>query len=155
MNLAYVAGLVDADGSIGFTSSKSSIFVPRVTITNTNLELLEDIKATFGGNIQPLHGRKEKWKKAYYWQICNSTAVKFVAKIEKWLRIKQENAWLLFAWDFFRQNRKGKISNEDKDAMCLLNRQSKWLNFRGEGRPQISPIDEELKSFGYCDTNNK
>lgn len=152
MNLAYVAGLVDADGSIGFTSSKSSIFVPRVTITNTNLELLEQIKEFFGGNIQPLQGRKEKWKEAYYWQVCNSTAVKFVAKIEKWLRIKKENAWLLFAWDEIRPKSGKKRNQETIDAFNLLNNQSKWLNYRGLGRSEISPIDEELKSFGYSDT---
>jgi hypothetical protein len=148
MNLAYIAGLIDADGSIGFTKSKSSIFVPRVTITNTNLEILEDIRTAFGGNIQPLSCRKDGWKKAYYWQICNSTAVKFIAKVEKWLRIKQENAWLLYAWDFLRQIRKGRITEDDKQALHLLNQQSKWLNFRGEGRREISPVDEELQSMG-------
>jgi hypothetical protein len=147
MNLAYVAGLVDADGSIGFTSSKSSVFVPRVTITNTNLQLLEDIKKVFGGNIQNLHGRKHNWKQAYYWQICNSSAVDFVSQIEKWLRIKKENAWLLFAWDFIRPGRFNKMTEEIKDALHLLNDQSKWLNFRGCGRRDFSPIDKVLEQF--------
>lgn len=144
MNFAYIAGLVDADGSIGFTPSKSGLFVPRITITNTNLEILEEVKSFFGGNIQKLHYRKEKWKEAYYWQIQNSAAVEFVSKIEKWLRIKKENAWLLFAWDIIRPGLGYKRTQEINDAFHLLNKQSKWLNFRGVGRSEISPIDEEL-----------
>jgi hypothetical protein len=155
MNLAYLAGLIDADGSIGFTSSKTSLFVPRVTITNTNREILEDVKSFFGGNIQPLSNRKEKWKQAYYWQICNSSAVSFVSRIEKWLRIKKENAWLLYAWDAIRPKKGGKKTKEIIEAFHLLNDQSKWLNYRGIGRSEISPIDQELKSIGYSDTNSK
>jgi hypothetical protein len=147
MNLAYIAGLIDADGSIGFTSSKSGLFVPRIIITNTNLQILEDVKKVFGGNIQKLCSRKEKWKQAYYWQISNSSAVYFISKIEKWLRIKKENAWLLFAWDFIRPGRNKKRTPEIIDAFHLLNDQSKWLNFRGIGRDEKSPMDKVLEQI--------
>jgi len=145
MNLAYVAGLMDGEGSIGFTRSRSAM-VPRVSITNTNLELLEDLKKAFGGHISPLTRVNSRWKNAYAWIINNSRAVDFVDSIEPWLRIKKEQAWLLFAWDAVRPGHGKRWDEEKLDVLDMLNAQSKWLNYRGVGRPEISPIDAELKA---------
>lgn len=144
MNLAYVAGLMDGEGSIGFTRSRSAM-VPRVSITNTNLDLLDSLKSAFGGYITPLTGRKSGWKQAYAWVINNSKAVDFVARLEPWLRIKHEQVWLLFAWDAIRPGSGKQWSAEALETLDMLNAQSKWLNHRGEGRTEISPIDAELK----------
>ena len=145
MNLAYVAGLMDGEGSIGFTRSRSAM-VPRVSITNTDIELLEDLKNAFGGHIQKLTRGKENWKTAYAWVLNNSKAVDFIEKIEPWLRVKKEQAWLLYAWDAIRPGY-GRVWDAEKhDVLSMINAQSKWLNYRGVGRAEISPIDAELKA---------
>ena len=136
---------MDGEGSIGFTRSRSAM-VPRVSITNTNLDLLNDLKNTFGGHISRLTGRKSGWKQAYAWVINNSKAVEFAEKLEPWLRIKQEQVWLLFAWDAIRPGSGKKWDAEKLDVLDMLNAQSKWLNYRGEGRTDDSPIDKELKA---------
>lgn len=144
MNLAYVAGLMDGEGSIGFTRSRSAM-VPRVSITNTDIELLEDIKAAFGGHIQKLTRGKDNWKTAYAWVLGNSKAVDFIEKIEPWLRVKKEQTWLLYAWDAIRPGYNKRWDAEKLDVLDMLNAQSKWLNHRGNGRAKTSPIDDELK----------
>jgi intein/homing endonuclease len=146
MNLAYVAGLMDGEGSIGFTKSRSAM-VPRVSITNTNLDLLQQLKECFGGHIQQLSRGKDNWKKAYAWVINNSKAVDFVSKIEPWLRIKKEQTWLLYAWEEIRPGYNKSWTTEKMEALELINAQSKWLNFRGLGRAEKSPIDVELEGL--------
>jgi hypothetical protein len=145
MNLAYVAGLMDGEGSIGFTRSRSAM-VPRISITNTDIEVLEDIKTAFGGRIQKLTRGKDNWKTAYAWILNNSKAVDFVEKIEPWLRIKKEQVWLLYAWDAIRPGYNKRWDTEKLDVLGLLNAQSKWLNYRGTGRAETSPIDAEMKA---------
>jgi len=145
MNLAYVAGLMDGEGSIGFTRSRSAM-VPRVSITNTNIDILNDLKEAFGGYITPLSRSKAKWKQAYAWVINNTKAVDFVALLEPWLRIKHEQVWLLYAWDAIRPGHGRRWDEEKLDVLSMINAQSKWLNYRGEGRPDVSPIDAELES---------
>lgn len=145
MNLAYVAGLMDGEGSIGFTRSRSAM-IPRVSITNTDVDLLENLKAVFGGHIQKLSRVNDKWKPAFAWVLNNSKAVDFVEKIEPWLRVKKEQVWLLYAWDAIRPGYGRVWDDEKRDALSLINAQSKWLNHRGVGRAEISPIDAEMKA---------
>jgi hypothetical protein len=148
MNLAYVAGLVDGEGSIGFTKvGAHRSWVPRVSITNTNLDVLEDIGKKFGGYIVPLSQRKEGWKQGYSWLILNSSAVSFIDLIYPWLRIKREQAWLLFLWDCIRPGKGIKRTTETIEALELINAQSKWLNMKGCNRPSKSPIDLEIDAY--------
>ncbi len=147
MNLAYVAGLLDGEGCINFTKCRD-IKIPRVSITNTNLEVLEDLKATFGGHIQKSVRTKEQWKPAHHWIISNSASANFLEKLEKWVRIKKEQVWLVLLWDSIRPGTGKHWSPEAKEALELINSQSKWLNWKGVNRPSISPIDQELSAFG-------
>lgn len=147
MNLAYVAGLLDGEGTVGFTRSRNGgrkVFVPRVSIVNTNLELLEALRKVFGGWIGLLSGRKSGWKRAYSWTLANATAVAFARKLSKWVRLKSNQCWLICAWDEIRPGSGGRWGREQIAACSLLNRQSKWLNWRGTGRPVKSPIDTVL-----------
>jgi len=60
---AYLAGVIDGEGSIGIDyhggHRTPSI---RITITNTNLNLLAEIKAVWGGNLASWRKRKAGWK---------------------------------------------------------------------------------------------
>ena len=143
MNLAYVAGLLDGEGCINFTKCRD-LKIPRVSITNTNLDILEDLKKQFGGHIQKATRVDASWKPAFHWVISNSACARFLEQIEKWVRIKQEQVWLVLAWDAIRPGTGHLWSNEAKEALELINAQSKWLNWKGVGRPEISPIDQEL-----------
>ncbi len=147
MNLAYVAGLLDGEGCINFTKCRD-IKIPRVCITNTNLEVLEDLKAQFGGHIQKASRPNASWKPAYHWVISNSASARFLEKIEPWVRIKQEQVWLVLAWDAIRPGTGNRWSLDAKEALDLINNQSKWLNWKGVNRPEVSPIDQELAVVG-------
>ena len=134
MNLAYVAGIMDGEGSIGFAKTRGYA-TPRVLVTNTNISLLQDLAGCFGGNINPLSKRKQGWKKAYSWRITSARAVNFIEKIYPYLRIKDRQAQVVFAWDAIRpgsgrQNAANKAEHDD--AVALILEQISWLNKRGQ-----------------------
>lgn len=146
MNLAYVAGLFDGEGCVNFTKCRT-IKIPRVCITNTNLEVLESLQKSFGGFIQQGSRPQNNWKQSYHWTISNSKACEFLTKIYAWVRIKKEQIWLVWAWDAIRPGY-GRIWDKDMvEALDLINEQSKWLNWKGIDRPAVSPIEKCLQEF--------
>jgi hypothetical protein len=145
IEIPYIAGFVDGEGSIGFgRSGKQKRLVPRISIVNTNREILEDIQSEYGGDIQPLTQRKPGWKQGWSWRLSNNKAVLFVELIEPYLRLKYNQAWLFFAYKaiapgFNKKNRE--FWDADKlEAVELLNAQSKWLNLRGSNERGPEPM---------------
>ena len=68
--LAYMAGIIDGEGTICFVESKTAKYgrVPTIGIANTSLELLRWIEKVFGGNInrKPVKGKNRKPQ--YQWR---------------------------------------------------------------------------------------
>jgi hypothetical protein len=147
MNIQYAAGFVDGEGCIGFAKTRTSIF-PRVLVTNTNLEILNEFKEKWGGDIKPLSLRKENWKQGYYWRISWAKAVNFLSDIEPYLKIKNRQAHAVFAWDEIRPGRGGKA---DKDSFDFLVSYVHWLNKKGINNEK-NPLDVVLESINE-DTN--
>jgi hypothetical protein len=147
MNIQYAAGFVDGEGCIGFAKTRTSIF-PRVLVTNTNLEILNEFKEKWGGDIKPLSLRKENWKQGYYWRISWAKAVNFLSDIEPYLKIKNRQAHAVFAWDEIRPGRGGKA---DKDSFDFLVSYVHWLNKKGINNEK-NPLDVVLESIKE-DTN--
>jgi len=133
VNLSYVAGFVDGEGCIGFAKCRSSIY-PRVFVTNTNKEILEEFQDQFGGDINQLSMRKDGWKQGWSWRLSWSKAVDFLDAISPWLRIKADQVDTVFAWDAIRLGR-GKTTElkrkEYEDCCSLLVERMHWLNSKG------------------------
>jgi len=147
MNIQYAAGFVDGEGCIGFAKTRTSIF-PRVLVTNTNLEILNEFKEKWGGDIKPLSLRKDNWKQGYYWRISWAKAVNFLSDIEPYLKIKNRQAHAVFAWDEIRPGRGNKA---DKDSFDFLVSYVHWLNKKGINNEK-NPLDVVLESINE-DTN--
>lgn len=133
MNLAYIAGFFDGEGSVGFTRCRSSVY-PRVMIVNTNLPVLCSIQRRFGGDIRPLSLRKKGWKVGYVLRLGWSVAVNFLDKISPWVVVKAKQLHTVFAWEAIRPHR-GKMTKEEqavyRDCLTLLQDRMAWLNRKG------------------------
>lgn len=145
---SYVAGIFDGEGCIDFYKSRKQILC-RVTITNTNLELLERIQASFGGAIEQKTTRKEHWKPSYQLRFGCTQAVNFIDKILPYLIVKREQAITLIHWYEARPtsavgshvSRKTYTAHRPIHIACM--ERMKWLNRRGilDGTPDPMPLE--------------
>lgn len=147
---AYIAGLFDGEGHVGFTQSgQSKTWALRVMITNTNKSVLTWVQSLYGGKIYSFHGKRH-WKVGYHFVLLWDVAAEFLSDIEPWLRIKQEQAWVGIAWNEVRHRGSGPRSASENECMDLLVRQLRWLNKKGiEGQQGSDPVTVCLQqSFG-------
>lgn len=97
-DLAYAAGAIDCDGTIGYIGRN-----PRtvVSLGNTNPAIPEWLQERFGGAVyeQPagkgIRGTHPNWKGLQTWMISGMAAVEFLKKIRPWLIQKQAQADLV------------------------------------------------------------
>lgn len=95
---AYIAGLLDGEGSIHISRSvrKPSNrlqFALRLTITNTDSIIIQQLQEMFGGNIltPPMEG-KLGTKKVYVWNVNGPVAAEVLERLYPHLRIKKMEA---------------------------------------------------------------
>ena len=156
MNLAYAAGFIDGEGCIGFTTCRGS-FAPRVIITNTQKEILEDFVMEFGGSVHKATRPKNKlhWKTAYHYYATHVTAINLLSRVSDYLKLKTEQANCLFAFDAIRPGKGYSWSEDGKEAVELIKEYLHWLNFKGNGRPEKSPIDVVLEALSKAGKGKK
>jgi hypothetical protein len=94
--LAYLAAIIDGEGSIGFIINKKrrrEKVAPRVRVTNTDLKLINWLKREFGGYIGCVNRLETEYKPCYEWIITGEQNIKpLLHAILPYLIIKRENA---------------------------------------------------------------
>lgn len=80
--LAYMAGILDGEGSVGLYLCKKSYRYPGITVCNTVRELVEPFKKYFGGSIR-LKRRLGKYKSVYIYTSLSSQGVLKIIKLLK------------------------------------------------------------------------
>lgn len=93
---AYLAGFIDGEGCFTLSLSKQGVWSCRLAIFNSNLQLLEDLRAIFGGFIQ-VRQRSPKWKPAGQLTWTESTLLPILRQVLPFLRVKREQAAILLA----------------------------------------------------------
>jgi len=90
---AYMAGFVDADGSISIISmSQKKRFTVRITVSNCNYDIISLFTTEFGGKVREKKGRKKNWKVCYEWSLTSNKALAVIQTLYPFLRIKQGQA---------------------------------------------------------------
>ena len=103
LELAYLAGIIDADGSITIaickwraTIGRSPIFSEMVAIGQCDTQALEMLQKRFGGNLRLQKKRgSDNCRPFYLWVVTNRTAVTVAKALLPYLRIKKRHALLL------------------------------------------------------------
>ena len=113
-DIAYIAGLVDGEGSICLQRKHKNdpYRRPVVSIPSTTRELVQRPKLLFGGCICKHKTYKEHHKQHWSWRLSDRAAVKFCAVIYPWLLepSKQHRAKLIADTYLLVTPRNGKYS---------------------------------------------
>ena len=91
--LFWFIGLFEGEGSFSMTKR----YARWVTITSTDLDVLERVTELFGGKIITPKLRNEKWKQEYVWYTTKDNSKKIIDSIFPYLcKRRQERAldWL-------------------------------------------------------------
>ncbi len=93
---AYIAGIVDGEGSIGlWRHHKNETHTPNVIIANNSLPLLKWIQSRAGGCIVSKKKRQEHHGDSYAWSIRQDRAISFLNDIKSYLIVKRQQADLI------------------------------------------------------------
>jgi len=149
--LAYLAGIVDGEGSIMIKKEKKKYYSLHIQVNNTNYGLIEWLYTNFGGymNRCSIEPRKEGHKLVYGWYVSRRKAGAILEKIYPYLVCKREQAHLGMEFDRIKtiessKNRKKFLGRENakrkwpKEYFSMLEEMQlrmKELNKRGTEIP--------------------
>jgi len=134
--LAYMAGVVDSDGSICIVSlAANKQYVVKVAVTNTKIEMLNLFIDHFGGKVRCRKPKNPLWKNCYEWSLTACKGAEVIRMIKPYLIIKKRQADLTLRlnrtkrvvnsakcrWDINYKTRKQKIYERLKEECGRLN----------------------------------
>lgn len=123
---AYMAGFVDADGSIGIVSlSQYKRFVGQVAVSNCNKEIVYMFKNYFGGKVRKRNWKNPKWKPNYEWKLTATKACDVIRLLEPYLKLKQKQATLVLALHTLKTTHNSASKRWDRALTAKLARQYK------------------------------
>ena len=93
---AYIAGFIDADGTIIISNSKK-IFTPRIVMGNCNKLVLETIQSMIGvGKIYTKKMNTKEWRTLYHYSIgTHVNLIKLIPQLIPYLILKRKRAELV------------------------------------------------------------
>ena len=134
---AYLAGLIDADGTISAQVNSQRnrdgsrrMPVPMVLVVNTDLELIAWLKKVIGYGCSHETKAKptrpgqnmENWRPVHRFQITGRSAITLVGRVRPYLRVKAEKADLMVRFPCRGKDYSHKASKEQrKMAYDILN----------------------------------
>ena len=114
MNLDYVAGFMDGEGTICINKGTNN---PLVAIPQTNENVLLIVKELIGkGNVYKVKKRESKHKQLFQWVVSGVDAIEFLEKIVDKLIVKRSEAETLIAGKHLFQRHKKRLSPEVKQS---------------------------------------
>ncbi len=138
---AYMAGFVDADGSISIkTESRSRPYVPFITIYNCNYNAIELFHKEWGNGKKRYRKNKThaNWRPCYEFSLTKKRAAEVIKKLLPYLQIKKRQAVLVLRLSRLRAKYGGGIRrwNPELDLKCervysKIKSRCKALNKRG------------------------
>ena len=119
-DLAYIAGIVDGEGSISISryGGKRNSSYCRLTVTNTSEWLIRWLQFSLGGSVSVYKRKEESHKIAYNWYLNEHLTLDALKLILPYLRIKRPQAEI--AIQFLEGRFRGKHRNKYTDSKIQI-----------------------------------
>ncbi|MBA7677125.1 hypothetical protein ES703_85373 [subsurface metagenome] len=148
LTLEYIAGFVDGEGSFTILKIGGNCYLPRFAISNTDLDVLEDIRKflCISTKIYKRYPKNSKWKIAYCLTANSLDECKSIAMLlEPYLRIKKGQAQIIMQYPRAHPPYQGSRLKENfstKSLQLKLRNRIMLLNKTG---PPDQESDEDLQ----------
>ncbi len=97
-DLAYLAGLMDGDGSIVFAPMNNRFYYLNIHVTLTHFPTVKWLHSVFGGSVQNIPSNKLSGRPALRWQASHHLAIKILEPVLPYLHVKKEQGTLALAF---------------------------------------------------------
>jgi hypothetical protein len=128
---AYLAGFIDADGSIGIvTVAKSKTYVVQICACNCNRTPIDMLQQRFGGKVRTRDWKNKKWKINYEWKLTSLKAISVIEKILPYLKIKNEQAQIAIEAQLLKQKYTPCFLRWHQDVKAIRDEELETLKLR-------------------------
>jgi len=137
LSVEYMAGFFDGEGTVAVTTRgrEKGVYL-RISISNTNQQILHLIKACFGGYLSTPRKKRENWKPSCEWINSGKSAAEFLKLIQPYVILKKGQVALgLEFWEFQRK---------PKNERCYFIH-GKGTNTRIKKKPETLTKEAEFK----------
>lgn len=126
---AYLAGMIDADGSVGIYGDSKRKHRVQVTISNTDYDFLLWVKqVTSVGSVNKQRAGTAHWKPTFQWCCTSKAAVTFLTQLAPFMRVKKDRAQLAIEFHLSLETPDGRLNVAQQDTYRA---QMMELNHRG------------------------
>lgn len=135
---AYLAGLVDGEGSISFILRKEPkwsagiYYQPRLRIAMIDKAIIDWLQSSFGGYISERKFENPKYNTAYCWEVSSTRCENVLRAIYPYLRIKKPQCDVAFKKFNFKKSGNYRWTPEEMEYLASLHQEMKRLNKRGK-----------------------
>ena len=95
LDLAYLAGLVDGEGSIGITYTAIGLHLPTLCIIMSHAPVIEWAAQIIGTKVRTRYPKNDRHRTQYVVRIAGKRATVLAGRLIPFLRVKGEQAHLL------------------------------------------------------------
>ena len=98
--LGWTIGIIDEEGSI-LLNGKRGVKAPRITVPSTDIEVLDELKALWGGFITPRKDKRKQTLRAWMWVLSTNQALTLLRDGVSFMRVplkKDRAEYLLKGW---------------------------------------------------------
>ncbi|MFC0268574.1 LAGLIDADG family homing endonuclease [Kushneria aurantia] len=142
IQISYLAGILDADGSISISKMKAGAqrttaprYVLTINVVNTSRELMEWLVEAFSGRYKVRRKAQGNHRATYDWWFNNGKALPLLKTVEPYLLIKKERVLLaiefLEGWVTIHGGRGSKTPVEEVERREAFYQKMKQLNRTG------------------------
>ena len=150
--LAYLAGIIDGEGNIGINLSKKGKwqncdnYKIRLTISGTDMRLMNWLVENFGGWIckKPIY--KKEHKQSYNWSLMCSQAGDVLEMVLPYLIIKRQQAMIMVSYRKLQAFKKYTYPQRKKYSESIreeIYEAIKYLNCRGSRPVETNTLDTD------------
>ena len=129
-DLAYLAGIIDGEGTITIFVDKRGRDFRTLCITNCNRDMLAWVETTFGGRVYEVKRVRDYWSRGYQWNVGPLVAENILEACMPYLKIKQEHARIFLEYGQTKHRYGRSMPSAVKELRVSLRDQIRVLNQR-------------------------
>ena len=135
---AYVAGFLDADGSVSLAKSRAEsdwLRRPDVTFYNADIGILEKIQERWGGKIHARTYKNENWNTSYEMRLNATQSLQLLKDVVPYMLHGKKRKRAELIVEHYEKNtpRNGKYTPEQIEKKKWLAEEVMGMTMRGEG----------------------